>query len=282
MKTVKIIFVSMMHRVICMLVITCAIALMDLVDLFVALEMKVSSKIIAIKITIFSFTIAQFLTSSQVASSFIYSTHSLYHTSFVSESFSSILNLPSVIPSSEKLLSSSSFNVENSISDSLMLASKSSEIKTEILSSSTRHYNTLVSLSSLSVSFFSSPSSLSSSTVRESLSSLSSSTVRESLSSLSSLSSSTVRASLSSLSSTVRVLPSSISGSGTSTVIYITVSVACFCSLLTLIVLVIAVVILARINKKYKDEYQVSTAVYLEPEEKVPQKNHQITDESVM
>ena len=279
MKTVKIIFVLMMHRVICMLVITCAIALMDLVDLFVALEMKVSSKIITIKITIFSFTIAQFLTSSQVASSFIYSTHSSYHTSFVSESLSSILNLPSVIPSSEKLLSSSSFNVENSISDSLMLASKSSEINIEILSSSTHHYNTLVSLSSLSVSFFSSPSSLSSSTVRESLSSLSSSTVRAPLSSLSS---STVRASLSSLSSTVRVLPSSISGSGTSTVIYITVSVACFCSLLTLIVLVIAVVILARINKKYKDEYQVSTAVYLEPEEKVPQKNHQITDESVM
>ena len=44
MKTVKIIFALMMHLVTYMLAITFAIALMVLVDLFVALEMKVNSK----------------------------------------------------------------------------------------------------------------------------------------------------------------------------------------------------------------------------------------------
>ena len=102
----------------------------------------------------------------------------------------------------------------------------------------------------------------------------------------SSLSSSLSSSSHSTSHSTPTPIPSSISGeeetSSGLTVVYIIVSVASFCSLLTLIVLVVAVLILARINKKYKAEYQVSNAVYVDPEVKVTQKDYQITDESQM
>lgn len=71
----------------------------------------------------------------------------------------------------------------------------------------------------------------------------------------------------SSLHSVATVDPSTVSGAEASsglTLIYIIVSVTCCCILVTVVVLIIATLILARINKKYKEVYQVSSEVYFE------------------